>query len=447
MYVSSIYVQMGYSVNLYLDKAISGKQQTIINQIGKEEKNRLAENIENTLLQIFLYLRFNGKTIKVYADRKCTQKQWNFDKQRVDSRYYKAGAPELNKYLGSLVDEVCKLYEANLEKGKPTTSDDIKAIVERLNDKGASSKNQVTVEKAFNQYLDLSKDRRAANTIKKYNSTWNHLQGYAKYKRQKLSFDIFDLDFEHSFRNYLITEKEASDNTIAKYLKTLKSFLRFCLERGYHNNTTFQRYQSTEKEGEIYILSLEELMNLLQYEFNNDRLSQVRDVFCFMCFTGLRYSDAAQLRREHIKNNIINLVAQKTLTDTIIPLNPFALSILQRYQDDPKPLPIISNQKMNDYLKEIGQIVGLNEQVRVKRWINSRLFESYVPKYEVLTCHVGRKTFTTLSLILGMSETEVKAFTNHKSDKDFRRYVRMALEHKQKTMNLTWSVDNISNKR
>jgi integrase len=123
----------------------------------------------------------------------------------------------------------------------------------------------------------------------------------------------------------------------------------------------------------------------------------VRDVFCFSCLTGLRYSDLKQLKREYIKADEITLTVQKTKEILMIPVTPLAQEILNRYIDQYWPLPIISNQKINDYIKELCKVAGIVESVEIVHYRGNKREAVIFPKYELIVVHTGRKTFVTLS--------------------------------------------------
>ena len=107
-------------------------------------------------------------------------------------------------------------------------------------------------------------------------------------------------------------------------------------------------------------------------------------------------------------------------------------------------MPVISNQKTNEYLYEIGKEVELNEVVAKSTYRGAEVETSYLPKYEILTTHVGRKTFITNSLIMGMQERIVREFSGHKKDTTFKRYVAFADKHKREVMNDVWSREKIN---
>jgi len=432
---------MAFSINLYLDNSISEKKLEILKTSDSIAYKEAVKKISNNILPIYLYLRFSGRTIKVSVERKCTQQQWDVQKQKVNPRFYKTGSTELNKYLGNLIDKTSKIHEQNLSEKKISSKENLKSLIDLENNR--DTERNPSVDNAFDEFIESSQLTKQKSTITVYNTVYKHLTNYSKSKRFKLSYENFDLSFEDKYRSYLINQLDLSNNTVAKQFKTIKTFLNYCTDRDYNNLLTYKKFNTREIEGEIYVLTLEELMKLKDFDFIEERLNNVRDVFCFSCFTGLRYSDVANLKHENIDDGMINISSVKTNQPLNIPLSLFAKRILGLYINNETPLPVVNSQKTNKYLKEIGELMNLNEQVRKTTYKGNEKIEIYVPKKEILTFHMGRKTFITNSLVLGMSETETKKISGHKKDDSFRKYVNIADNILKKKVNDNWNLDKI----
>ncbi len=190
---------------------------------------------------------------------------------------------------------------------------------------------------------------------------------------------------------------------------------------------------------EIIALTNEEFETLFYMDLSKDkRLAQVRDIFCFSCSTGLRYSDLDQLKREHIKNDEIRLTVKKTKELLTIPLNIYSNTILNRYASMMNPLPMISNQNLNYGVHELCKKAGINEPIEIVRFRGVKRESIIYPKHELISMHVGRKTFVTLSLEKGMTAEEVMACTGHKSYSSFKRYANVTEQRKKVVMTKAW---------
>jgi len=174
-------------------------------------------------------------------------------------------------------------------------------------------------------------------------------------------------------------------------------------------------------------------------------LSNVRDVFCFGCFTGQRFSDIAGLKHADIKKDIWVLYQQKG-KETVkneVPLTDMTLEILRKYKDAGKPLPVISNQKTNEHLKDLGELAGLTEEVKVVRYRGNEQVVIREPKYKRLGTHTARRTFTTLSLEMGMRPETVMKITGHTDYKTMKRYIAVTEKMKATELRLAWNRLNL----
>jgi len=298
-------------------------------------------------------------------------------------------------------------------------------------------------------YIEENKPLRVKGSLSVYKSLAKHLGVYQNYLGEHISFESIDYHFFQSFHNFLISRTVdlangesiglLNNTTIAKLLSTLKTFLGYAKRRGVVLNPDYKDYRIVRQELEVIALTQEELNRLFLCDLSNDkRLANVRDVFCFSCFTGLRYSDLKQLRWEHIKSTEIVLTITKTKSRLSIPLSDYSSAILDKYKQAGRPLPVISSQNMNYALKELGELVGIDEQIEIVRYRGVQRIINVYPKHRLLTIHTGRKTFATLSLERGMSAEETMCVTGHSDYKSFKRYVRITEERKKIVMNRAW---------
>jgi integrase len=157
------------------------------------------------------------------------------------------------------------------------------------------------------------------------------------------------------------------------------------------------------------------------------KLAKVRDLFIIGCYTGLRFSDFIQIKQENIfESNKIKIRTQKTGEIVVIPLHPFVREIMAKYDGNiPEP---ISNQKMNDYLKEIGQLAGLNELIEVTITKGGKLVKSTTEKYNLIMTHTARRSFATNLYMADVPSITIMNITGHKTEKNFLRYIRISQE-------------------
>lgn len=395
----------------------------------KYNKDLVKFNLKNSLnpnekTQIFLVFNFAGNRLRYYTGKRIEPKHWDKVKQRAKSSY--ENAISLNKFIKTTANFLeTEFNESQILKKKISIESLKDALSKRFN-----QENEINVFEKFDEFIEASKNSRAASTIRKYKTTINQMKKFCDDKRINLTFDSFDLTFDEKFKDFLISDLKLTNNTVAKHYKTLKVFLNWSTEKGYNTSTEFNKLKAREIDGEIYFLDWDELMKLFYLEIESDKHKRVRDLFCFGCFTGLRFSDIINLKQENINNDTIVVNTLKTGTKAIIPLNKYSRLIYDRYKsvDKYSLFQSISNQKMNDYLKELGKLAEINTPVQIIRYCGAERIERLVPKYEVMTSHVARKTFITNAMIKGMSTEVIMDITTHSSYKAFKRYFKIVDE-------------------
>ena len=158
----------------------------------------------------------------------------------------------------------------------------------------------------------------------------------------------------------------------------------------------------------IHFLTEDEIEKLSNHEFKLQRLSDVRDVFIFNCFTGLRFSDLKRLNKNHIVNDRIRMRAYKNQKDIYVPLVKRTKAILEKHDYE---LPIVSEQKFNDYIKEACEEAGIKQQVELIKRAAGEKTLNYLPKHKVITSHIAVKTFISLCGKKGISPKLVSEIT------------------------------------
>jgi integrase len=367
---------------------------------------------------------------------------------------------ELNGKLDDLVRRIStieKRFELNgaLYSVEMVVAE-LKAAKSPTTKKDASSE---VVLDFIHKYIEDHKATREPGSLTVYKALNKHLRDFQCYHRQKVTFENIDYAFFHKFQNFLISgegttvskkgaeepRKPLNNTTVAKQLSTLKTFLNYAKAQGIAVSDRYKDFKIRRETLEVIALTNEEFEALFYFDLSaNKRLAQVRDVFCFACTTSLRYSDLRQLKREHIKADEIRLTVKKTREPLTVPLTPYSRAILSKYRDQHYPLPVISNQRMNVYLKELCKKAGIDEPIEIVRFRGIVREATTYPKYELVGVHTGRKTFATLSLERGMSIEVVMAITGHKDYKSFERYVKVTEQRKKEVMAKAWG-DNLSN--
>ena len=287
-----------------------------------------------------------------------------------------------------------------------------------------------SVMDVFSDFIESNKSDKAKTTIKGYTTVKNYpdqisgmLQSYT------LTWDNIDVKFIDKLKKYTYLTEKKQVGYYAKITRVLSTFLHWAEERNYYHDKIYHKLKAEEPEKEVIFLSMDDLLVLMDYKFETNRLQKVSDLYCFASFTGLRYSDVISLKREHINNKLLTKTQVKTGYVKMIPLNDFALKILKKYEGDENPLPRMSIQKINDYMKEgcksiaLKQLpnTGFNVRVIKKSVIGSETTEESLPLHEAITFHTARKTFITNSIMLGVNIKALQDMGAPKKEKDLKK--------------------------
>ena len=201
------------------------------------------------------------------------------------------------------------------------------------------------------------------------------------------------------------------NSTIEKKLGYLRWFLNWATDKGYNTNPAYKTFKPTLKstQKKVIYLTKEELSRIRDYKIPESKsyLEAVRDVFFFCCFSGLRHSDVYNLRRNDIKSDHIEVTTVKTADRIAVDLNKMTRDILDKYKDIDFPggkvLPVIKNQPMNRGLKELCELVGIDEEIRITTYKGNQRIDEIRKKYELIGTHTGRRTFIVNALSRGIA--------------------------------------------
>lgn len=272
-------------------------------------------------------------------------------------------------------------------------------------------------------------------TVKNYTSAKNCLKEFEVKKGKTLDFHSFDVPFIMEYKSYLTTEKQQKPNTIGKKISTIKILLEAAYELDLHSNTAYKtkkEFRVKSENVDNIFMTEKELTTIENHDFSaNESLDNVRDWFLIGCWTGLRYSDFSKLEKVLVSNNRITIEQQKTgqkvtvfldITETIPKI------LAKRNGNFPK---LITNQKFNQYVKDVLRIVGINEATIVYETVGGKRVGTTKEKYEFVTAHTARRTFATNLYLRRIPITQIMAATGHKSEKEFMKYIKASQIERQ----------------
>jgi len=405
--------------------------------------------VEN--VPIRMRVNFASQRIEFTTGYRIDVAKWDGDKQRVKNgctNKLKQSASEINAALLGYYTELQEIFKRfEVAEIMPSPAEVKEAFNNRhgQNEKMELSNSDISNEpsnfyEAFDDFVRVCGRQNdwTHSTFEKFAAVKNHLKNF----RSELSFDFFDEEGLTEYVQYLREVREMRNSTIGKQLSFLKWFLRWSFKQGMHSNNAYDTFKPKLKDTQkkIIFLTWEELNRLREFKIppTKQALERVRDVFLFQCFTGLRYSDVFNLRRSDIKGDHIEVTTVKTSDSLIIELNDHSKAILEKYKDvefeNDKALPVITNQKMNDYLKELAELAEINEPVRQTYYKGNERIDEVTPKYALLGTHARRRTFICNALALGIPPQVVMKWTGHSDYKAMKPYIDIADDIKANAM-------------
>lgn len=363
---------------------------------------------------IYMRITVNGKRAETTTGRLCELGRWNSQSGRANGT--KEEIKAFNAYLDDLQN---KIYEAHRQL---TLADEL-VTAETIRDKflGKSEKPRLLIE-IFNEHnkrMETLIDKEySRGTLTCFQTSLKHTKDFLKWKYNLTDIDIKQIDnsFIMDYDFFLRSERKCANNSAVKNMKNFGKIIRICIANRWLNTNPFLNFKHTMKKVDRVYLTTDELQEVADKKFATDRLSQVKDIFLFCCFTGLAFADVKRLQSRDIVKGVdgeqwITIKRQKTDTQSKIPLLPTAIKLIKRYADHPfcestgKVFPVLSNQKMNAYLKEIADVCGINQQI---------------------TFHIARHTFaTTVTLLNGVPIESVSKMLGHTNIRITQHYAKI----------------------
>lgn len=362
---------------------------------------------------IYLRITVDGIQVELSVKKQWWANRWDQEKGRASG--VKEDAQALNFFLDTLENKVFKARKQLIEDEELITAELLRSML-------TGKEGQKMILKIFadhNRQMEalVGKDF-AEGTLERYQTSYDHTKSFIlwQYHMEDMSIRKLDHFFMEQYAFWLKTVRKCNHNTTMKYLANFKKIVLICVKNKWLPADPFVNFKLTKKPVTRDPLTEWELGAIIKKDFENERLNHVRDIFLFSCYTGLAYADVKKLKPSEIMKGVdgeqwIFTPRQKTETPCPIPLLPVALQLLDKYAGHPKcvnhnlALPILSNQKMNAYLKEIADLCEVGK---------------------VLTFHLARHTFaTTITLSNGVPIETVSRMLGHTTLTQTQHYAKV----------------------
>ena len=390
------------------------------------------------------------RIVAVNVGHRVNVERWDLKEQRCVPRSfhgrYRVPAAQINADLDryeAAADEVFREYERAGEV--PTPAQVREGLEKRLRARDPEADG---VLQAFARYVaeKTERNRWSYRMVQKMHSLRSRLLQW----RPRLSWDDFTEAGLYDFVSFLRGRtrvnldrssgvSQLKDSTVDKHVSALRWFLAWAHGAGLLPHADYKTFRPKLQmiDRPVVFLEWQELMDLYEAELD-PAFAQVRDVFCFCCFTSLRYSDVYELRWADVFDDHIRVTTQKTDDSLVIELNKYSSELLGRYVDesypDDKVFPVLSNQKMNARLKRLCELCGISRLVRVSEFENGERVDRLVPKWKLMGTHAGRRTFICNALMMGIPPNVVMRWTGHSDYDSMKPYIAIADSVKAREM-------------
>lgn len=426
-------------VNFYLDKPYNPdispeKVKQELAKVGGKKKN-LAQKFWNPS-PTALYLFFSPDKscrIKYRTNYKILPKSWDFEKERLKPSA--SGALEFNVELNNLANCCTREAMRKKETNQFLSKEDYKQIVQDCIDRDNAVNSEISISHLKTQFLSYKSNFVKEGTLKEYRTVFKGLEDFEKHKGTKLILREMDGKFLDQFEVFLSRKKNTNDgdkegllnDTIHKYISTLKVFLKWCNDNDYLVHPDVFKTQKTNFKkkayNEIIALSESEIQKLMNHDLSDrPSLERVRDLFCLLCYTGQRFEDLINFDPKDIKNNAWDFISVKVKKRVIVPFEGYiapAKDILERIGYS---VPKISNQKFNEYIKTVGKLAGMDEIIKITRYSGKQKLVIEKRKYDFLSSNVGRRSMVTNLLSRNVPITLVQKLTAHSDIRTLMKY-------------------------
>lgn len=403
-------------------------------------------NSNETPIYLFVRYLLGGKlkTLKYSTGEKIAPPRWNFETQRP--RKFVLGGLELKTRLEDLENRAKEIFRkyVNDNDGNLPDVEVLKNLIN--NEVRAIISNPKETKLNFFQFVESFIEERkdsinpktskpySKHQVKYYKVTLDKIKEYAKNKRiRNFDYENINLEFHRDFTKFL-RQQNYSTNYIGNHIKIIKLFLNESRERGFHNSTEHTKKNFTkpsEITDKIY-LTVEELEQIEKTDLSKDkRLDNVRDLLIVGAWTGLRFNDFTNISRKDIhldteEGDYIEIKTSKTGRTVVIPILPMVRRVIDKYHGKtanslPRP---ISNQRFNDYVKEVGKVSGIDDPISLSITKGGLSVTQMMPKYEAMSSHCCRRSFATNAYQMGVPTLTIREITGHNSEGAFLRYIR-----------------------
>lgn len=389
---------------------------------GRGEKSN-----KETLILFSCYFKHEEKKFVYSTGELIAPKSWDFKNRQPlrhgsnRSKFASEVATQINRYKAKFeeIQARCKSFDQDF------TSKVLKDELDKAFKRSKGKKN--IFFDAFDQFMDYNTklQKWSPSTVKRYKVIKKTLERFEAARKFKLTFNNINSNFHAEFTDYSMVDLKQVNNTFSRNMGLIKTFMFWALNNGYTYNEDFKSFKLKKKVITKQVaLKLKDLENIMKVDLKSESLEKVRDVFVFACLTGMRFGELKLIRKENVTDGEIILKEEKDSDKPVrnIPLSDLAKYILKKYEYE---LPLIANQKHNEYIKKVFEKAGYDHQVTKEQTRGTEVIRETMPFYDRISTHTARRTFITIMKRKGYSDKLISEITGHKSLQTLQGYYQV----------------------
>ncbi|KFC23257.1 site-specific integrase [Epilithonimonas lactis] len=396
---------------------------------------------KESLIYFRSFFNNENKNFIYSTGEKIKPSEWDFEGRQPNdingrtkrAEIHRSVKMQLNRYSSFFTEIVNRYKNINEE----LTVDILK---QRFDEKFKKITVKSDFFRIYQEFLDEKENDYTGNsisnsTLKRYKCNKNLLEDFESNCKVKITLGKFDDKLYNRFLKYCIEEKKHSANTLHRNVGLLKTFLLWALNKKYTYNNNFITFKKPAKfTTDEIALNYEQVELIYNYDFSdNKRLERVRDLFVFGCTTGMRFGNYSTISKSDVDGNFIRVIDLKSKSKNLaIPLNSISKSILEKYDYN---LPSITNQKMNEYIKEVFKKLEFTDEIKKTMKYGDELVDQKAEFWTRISSHTARRSFITIMKNKRVPDKVIMSYTGHTSLEVFNAYYRPSEDDKINYMN------------
>ncbi|KQT20290.1 integrase [Chryseobacterium sp. Leaf404] len=396
---------------------------------------------KETLIYFRSFFNNESKNFIYSTGEKIKPTEWDFEGRQPNDLNGRTKRAEIHRSVKMQLDRYSSFFTEIVNRYKNINEElTVDVLKQRFDEKFKKITVKSDFFRIYQEFLNEKENDYTGNsisnsTLKRYKCNKNLLEDFERYSKVKISLGKFDNKLYNKFLKYCIEEKKHSANTLHRNVGLLKTFLLWALNKKYTYNNNFIAFKKPAKfTTDEIALNYEQVELIYNYNLSeNKRLEKVRDLFVFGCTTGMRFGNYSTISRSDVDGNFIRVIDLKSKSKNLaIPLNSISKSILEKYDYN---LPSITNQKMNEYIKEVFKKLEFTDEIKKTMKYGDELVDQKAEFWTRISSHTARRSFITIMKNKRVPDKVIMSYTGHTSLEVFNAYYRPSEDDKINYMN------------